>query len=167
MQQDSNQKTIIIATLSFIVGFGLAWLIAANKIDVAGEVEKDSNVAMENEELTAVSGWNEISVSDQTEGVRVILDKVSFEGSGWAVVHEDDGAGNPGRILGAQLFDPVLMEQAKIDLLRGTLASQKYFVMLHSDNGDRAFDPKNDKPIMDKNGRPVMMDFMATAAPQE
>ena len=156
-QQDSSQKTIIIATISFIVGFGLAWLISVNKDSVRGvsQTEKEAG--------GSALVHNVISVNDQPEGVRVALNAVSFEESGWAVIHEDD-TGKPGRILGAQLFDKGTTTPGTVDLLRGTLAGNTYYAMLHHDNGDHAFDPKKDEPIVGDDGLPVMMKFQATVA---
>jgi len=156
MQKDSSQRTIIIATVSFIVGFCLAWLIAVNK-DFSKIAEDQEGVS---DETSLVR--NLISVKEQTEGVRVILDEVSVENLAWAVIHEED-TDKPGRILGAQLFDAGATKPGTVDLLRGTLAGRAYYAMLHSDNGDRAFNPKNDLPIADEQGNPVMMKFTATA----
>lgn len=159
MQQDSSQKTVIIATLSFILGFGLAWLIAVNKngTPVSEGSENDNEIT----ELT--SSEDSILVTDQSEGVRVSLSSVVLKEGGWAVIHEDDN-GAPGRILGAQLLAAGKWTDSTVELLRGTLAGQTYYAMLHSDNGDRAFDPKKDLPITDDEGNPVVMEFKANAS---
>ncbi|HEY4499033.1 MAG TPA: hypothetical protein VJH94_03145 [Candidatus Paceibacterota bacterium] len=160
MQQDNNQKTIIIATLSFILGFGLSWLISTNKTVAPGS-EKTPDTA--SSEVQADVLMNTVVVKDQSEGVSVTLERVSFKDSGWAVIHEEDSA-TPGRILGAQLFDAGTWTQGKVELLRGTIAGKNYYAMLHTDNDDRAFNPKNDLPIPDDEGNPIMIKFTATAS---
>lgn len=156
-QKDSNQKTIIIATISFVVGFALAWFIAVQKGYVPNSAQDGANLE------PTMSAENSIAVEDQNEGVRIILDSVTLKESGWAVIHEDSD-GTPGRILGAQLFDPGTTEPSVVDLLRGTLAGNTYYAMLHSDNGDRSFIPKQDPPLLDGEGNPIMMRFQATAS---
>ena len=160
-QQDNNQKYIIVATLSFIVGFGLAWLITANRtsnlngnLDISDQ-SATSTISTSNEATSTT--LNSITVKDQTAGTEVNIDQAVFQNSGWVVIHEDDN-GAPGRILGAQLFDPGTWS-GKVELLRGTLADKVYYAMLHSDNGDRAFDPKKDLPIQNDGGATVMQMF--------
>src|SRR3989338_6152319 len=61
-----------------------------------------------------------------------------------------------------RLFDGGTWDNGKVELLRGTIEGGKYFAMLHADNGDRAFDPKLDAPIVGKTGSPIMMEFTAS-----
>jgi len=153
MQQDSNQKTIIIATLAFIVGFGLAWLISTNKAGYG--ITSGTGVDAINQASTTA---NFVSVKDQNSGVTVALEQVQLEKLGWVVIHDEDN-GAPGRILGAQLFDAGSWTDGTVDLLRGTLSGKMYYAMLHSDNGDHAFDPKSDTPILGEDGKSVMAKF--------
>ena len=158
-QQDNNQRYIIVATLSFIVGFGLAWLITANRVpNNSGSLDSSEQLATStiSSEATSTS-LNSISVKDQMAGTEVFFDQAVFQNPGWVVIHEDDN-GAPGRILGAQLFDSGTWS-GKVELLRGTLQDKVYYTMLHSDNGDRAFDPKKDMPIQDEGGAPIMQMF--------
>jgi len=161
MKEDKSQKTIIIATVSFIVGFALAWFIVGNQAQTPNE-QKDGDT----EVGEAVTGGDFILASDQTEGVRVILDKVSLKEGGWAVIHENS-EGTPGRILGAQLFDAGEYTNAAVELLRGTLAGGTYYAMLHSDNGDRSFDPKKDWAVTDEEGNPILSEFQVLPAVPE
>ncbi len=163
MQQNSNQKTIIIATIAFIVGFGLAWFIAMNKSPNAPATSQSTTSTASSTEAAASmpEGKNYVSVKDQPQGVAVALESVGMEKTGWVVIHEDDN-GAPGKILGAQLFDAGTVENATVDLLRGTLAGKTYYAMIHLDNGDRAFDPKKDTPVVSESNAPVMVSFKAT-----
>lgn len=156
MEQDNNQKFIIVAALSFIVGFGLAWLIVSNKECKEDEVSKEGDKEIAGE-LTenGLSGLanttNFLTVPDQEEGVEVIINNVVLDEASWVVIHEENDDGKPERILGAQLFDAGTWS-GKVELLRGTLNGKEYIAMIHADNGDRAFDPKKDLPTTDSNG---------------
>ena len=162
MPQESNQKTIIIATIAFIVGFALAWFISANKTGIDSTAMKGEQSDTSEEVMTAASTTpNFISVKNQAAGLKVVLEKAAFETAGWVVIHEEDNSA-PGRILGAQLFDAGTWADGTVDLLRGTLAGQSYYAVLHSENGDRAFDPKTDTPILGADGTPVLSKFSAT-----
>ncbi|OHA17660.1 MAG: hypothetical protein A2664_03515 [Candidatus Taylorbacteria bacterium RIFCSPHIGHO2_01_FULL_46_22b] len=155
MQQDNNQKTVIVATLAFVVGFALAWLIVVNKdSDTANPSGVDDQVNQEE----IVSLGNFITVADQAAGVNVAIEKIGFTESGWVVIHESDNE-QPGRILGAQLFDAGNAANGNVDLLRGTLPSQSYYAVLRKDNGDRAFDPKKDEQITTDEGSVVLTTF--------
>ena len=162
--QESSQKTIIIATLAFVLGFALAWLIIGNKVGGTKLVGDHSQTSSTTSQEEISMGTDYVSLKDQVEGSTVMLDKVGLAQSGWVVIHEDDN-GKPGKILGAQLFDAGAWTNGQVDLLRGTVSAKSYYAMLHSDNGDRAFDPKKDTDVMDANGMMVMTKFTATAAP--
>jgi hypothetical protein len=87
-----------------------------------------------------------VSVQDQSAGDMVAIGRVDMTVDGWVVIHEDrDGA--PGNILGAQRFDAGSYSGGQVELLRGTVAGGKYYVMLHADDGDKMFDHKLDMPI--------------------
>ena len=165
MPQDNNQKNIIIATVSFIIGFCLAWLITANRVAqvasnelLPGASSTDTSTGTSNLPVdVTTSTANSISVSNQKAGAEVTIDQVVLQNTGWVVIHEDSN-GMPGKILGAQLFDPGT-GSGTVELLRGTLPGGTYYAMLHSDNGDRAFDPKKDLPLTDQGGAPIMQTF--------
>ena len=175
MQENNNQKYVIVATLAFIIGFGLAWLIMANKnvspsnSDTASSTETmtDTDTSMTDEtssgtDTTAMTPSvknDTVVVEDQAAGTSVTVSKVSFREAGWVVIYEDN-SGAPGRILGAQLFDAGTWP-GTVELLRGTVAGQTYYAVLSSDNGDRAFDPKKDEPLKGENGAMVVTTFKA------
>src|SRR3989344_4018510 len=166
MEQNESRKWsyVLIAIIAFLVGFGSAWLYLTKS--PAGKVTKDSKV-VEKDDETADSSLmlaepNAVVVNKQKPGIEVNVTKVVFEKGGWVVVHEDDGSGKQGKILGAQLFEGGTWDNGKVELLRGTIEGGKYFAMLHADNGDRAFDPKLDAPIVGKTGSPIMMEFTAS-----
>lgn len=163
-------KYVLTAVIAFLIGFGSAWLyLTKNPTTLERGFFAKSQQTSGKSIVTPVTGQtsqdqvesNKVAVGDQPAGITVSVKSVTFQKSGWVVIHEDDGAGKPGKILGAQLYDAGTFADTKVDLLRGTIAGRAYFAMLHDDNGDRAFDPKLDKSILGEGGAPVMIEFKA------
>lgn len=169
---NATPKYVLTAVVAFLVGFGSAWLYLDGNVkglNVGENKDGGEKSLNKGEKATITIGTSgmlaessAIVVNDQSPGIEVLIAKTVFEKGGWVVIHEDDGEGASGKILGAQLFDPGSFDNGKVELLRGTIEGGTYFAMLHSDNGDRAFDPKLDTPILGKTGAPIMMEFTAT-----
>lgn len=156
---------IVIAIIAFALGLGSGWLWTQKNIASSGEIKNNKSAENINQETNTppienLATGNSILVNAQTAGVEVAVEQVILTGMAWVVVREDDGASLPGKILGAQLFD-VGTGLGKVELLRGTEAGKTYYAMIYSDNGDRAFDPKLDQPIIGSNNQPVMATFKA------
>jgi len=156
---------IVIAIIAFALGLGSGWLWTKKNIaPVEGtknvkttEVTDKMTGQTPNGDLTIS---NSILVKDQTAGIEVAVEQVVLTNMAWVVVREDDGAGAPGKILGAQLFEAGV-GVGNVELLRGTEAGGTYYAMIYSDNGDHAFDPKLDTPLIDSFGAPIMATFEA------
>ncbi len=162
-------KYAIVAIAFLLIGIGLGWYSAKTR---GLENQKTDNVSeTENEAVTkdangGVFTWpsnvgDVLTVPNQAPGLEVKIDKINTPKSVWVAIHEDSGEGQPGNILGAQLFD-VGMASGTVELLRGTEKGQTYYAMIHDDNGDRAFIPKMDTPIVNASGGPIMVIFKTT-----
>ena len=154
---------IVIAIIAFALGLGSGWLWTkknvapvdgTKNIQTTEDADKTSGQTTTGDLATS----NSILVKDQTAGIEVAAEQVVLTNVAWVVVREDDGAGKPGKILGAQLFDAGI-SVGKVELLRGTEAGKTYYALIYTDNGDRAFDPKLDAPILDSVSQPVMAIF--------
>ncbi|HEY9584460.1 MAG TPA: hypothetical protein VJI33_02700 [Candidatus Paceibacterota bacterium] len=164
-------KYITVAVIAFIVGLGLGLAITKNpspedkKIDVyssqTGDLDQKDSLSTDNIVWPEVPA-NILNVVDQAAGLQVNIEKANVPKSVWVAIHEDNGAGAPGNILGAQLFD-VGMTSGAVQLLRATESGKIYYAMIHDDNGDRAFLPKMDVPVVDAEGKPIMFTFKTTA----
>jgi hypothetical protein len=179
------QNYVIVAIIAFALGLGSGALWAEKKASLtASPADSTENTAVvvgsdvstpssttsnPSDETTAEQPTgtllvkNSVIVHDQVPGVSVEVSALSIEQSSWIVIREDNGAGAPGKILGAQLFDAGT-GSGKVDLLRGTEEGKTYYAMIYTDNGDRSFDPKTDTPILRDDGTPVSMAFKATAS---
>lgn len=148
-----------------VVGFGAYYLWdqrdAVRIIPSGGR-----NAAMEGEkggDKKAQGGAQEetlsLAVSNQPAGLGVSLDRLEITKSVWIAIHEDNGQGEPGNILGAYRFGAGEYTDVTVPLLRNTEEGGTYYAMFHSDNGDETFDHEMDTPIRDVANRPLMEAF--------
>lgn len=174
----SLSSYIIVAIIAFALGLGSGYLWASKKApavletkttdttESTGTTPTVSGSASDNGDISptgATISQNAVVAADQAAGVNVMVSQISLDKTAWVVVREDDGAGAPGKILGAQLFDAGT-GSGVVELLRGTQIGNTYYVMIYNDNGDRAFDPKSDLPLLGDNGKPRAATFKATDA---
>lgn len=111
-------------------------------------------------------GANAILVNDQGPGMKVEMAMTTLAQESWIAIHEDRD-GQPGNILGAQLFSAGQSQKGTVELLRQTQEGQVYYAMLHADDGDRKFDHTKDLPQEDSQGNVILMRFVATVSPEE
>lgn len=107
-----------------------------------------------------LAGKNAIDIADQPAGMVVTVALTVLNEQGWVAIHEDEG-GEPGRILGATLVFAGERNNVAVELLRATEKGKTYYAMLHTDDGDKAFDNKKDLAIKDSTGSVIMMKFVA------
>ena len=171
---------VVTAILAFAIGFGSAWLVYR---DETGTAKTGTNatstatstaltgsevVAGEENETPVISGSTTVvvpssvslQVANQVAGGQVTVASVSLSRPSWVVIREADETKNPGRILGAQLFD-LGTNTGTVELLRGTVSGQTYFAMIYDDNDDHAFDPKTDLPAKNAQGSTIGATFKA------
>ena len=93
----------------------------------------------------------------QNAGLTVSVTAAAVVSPTWVVVYESRD-GTPGNALGAALFFPG-NASGSVNLLRGTISGQSYFVGQRLDNGDRIFSLESDKEVLDQNGQPILAQF--------
>jgi len=171
-QNASNTNRLIaVAILAFLIGFGVGFLVFANreaKVDVPTDdieitddttnVDSETESAEEVVEQVTVTG-SSVAVSEQNFGLEVALDSVVLDRTSWVVVFEDLN-GQPGNILGAQLYDVGEISNGAVTLTRGTVPDSLYYVKLHGDDGDRQFDFTVDVPYLGADGKDLTTTFM-------
>lgn len=151
------QVYLIIGIVAFLIGVGVGKIGKTDNTEVS---LGDTNVATSslNKNIALQNISDLLEVDNQSAGLEVVVKKIKVSESVWVAIHEDNGQGEPGNILGAQLFDPI-MTSGTVELLRNTEVGKTYYAVIRGDNGDRAFIPKMDMPILDSNGRPLMVTF--------
>ncbi len=180
-----GQKYVSIAIIAFLLGFGAAALWfgddKTNKGSVNTTTATSSVVSVEDDDdepiktesgvtstisipanttpISSIDATQAVIVKNQKSGIKVSIASVTLSEPAWLAVTEMVEGGV--RILGAQLFDKGVTTNKDIELLRGTLVGRPYEVVIRTDNGDRAFDPKLDKPILNANGMPISASFIA------
>jgi len=103
---------------------------------------------------------NRIVVSDQFPGNIVYVTSAQLANPGWIVVHEDNN-GNPGAVIGSAYFEKGT-SSGRVTLTKSTVEGKLYYAMLHSDDGDKNFNPSKDLPVKDINGNVISKPFRAT-----
>lgn len=169
-EQNTKERNRLIATaiLGFLIGFGVGFLVFANRevnvelptddAEVTEDVmSADNESPLETVEQVTVTE-SSVVVSDQNFGLEVALDSVILDRTSWVVVFEDLN-GQPGNILGAQLYDAGEILDGAVTLTRGTVPNSLYYVKLHGDNGDRQFDFTIDVPYVGADGKDLTTTF--------
>lgn len=162
---------VVLLLIGGVIGYWLGRRLVQSS-DENGESSKtgspESGVVGEGLDLkglgTMVVGGNAIAVNDQAAGGKVDIQMVTLAKDGWVVVHGDMD-GKPGGILGARRFNAGENQTGVVELLKPTEEGKVYYAMLHSDDGDRAFDYKKDLPVADPQGNAIMMRFVTTSKP--
>jgi hypothetical protein len=166
---EMQKIAILTGVLSFIAGAILGWALAASRRpDTAGIISDEDEQALTatttslgsvERGIRVVEATSEkIDVTNQKAGGSVYVAAVALSKPAWVAVREEIN-GEPGRILGVQLFD-VGEHAGEVELLRATLPGARYHVYLLRDNGDLKFDLKDDAPIT-KDGLLILKPFEA------
>lgn len=156
-----QKKGLIVAViaLGLIFGFLVGRIFKGKE---AGEIiALDEQKAVETEKVLKETA-NDSTVflaGDKVAGKAVFVDKVVLAENAWVVVREDAG-GEMGNILGAQWLPTGTKSETSVELLRGTEAGKKYYVVLYNDNGDRIFGITSDFP-MKNGGKMILTTFTA------
>lgn len=162
-------KILVAFLLGLLLGVSGGWLAfhrqetdSSPSSVVSGKEEKVEplsavkNVAPQTREVTDVGAT--VSVSSQMAGDSVVVQSLTVNQPSWAVVYEDY-SGQPGNALGALRLVSGSHSNFSIPLLRNTVPSMTYHVVVHMDNGDRVFNLADDFPVRDQNSAPVMATF--------
>lgn len=107
---------------------------------------------------------NAVAVSDYTVGKTVSVAIVLLEKPGYVMIHEDD-KGNPGKIIGTSRLLPAQEStNVVVTLTRASKDAEVLYAMLHLDDGDGKFNATTDNPIVDSEGKVVLMNFTVGAS---
>lgn len=176
-QKSGMGKIVSIFVAGLVVGFLIGWGWSASRpapttttntteTTSAGSETADtgssagSGIGISNTGTVTASATGAPSFtvpSPQDSGMQVAVASASVSQPTWIVVYDNVNS-QPGRVLGAELFFSTTKSGA-VDLLRGTLPGQKYFVGESVDDGDKIFSIQNDKPVRDAQGNPVWVTF--------
>jgi len=150
--QNQNVRLAIAFIIGLLVGIGGYWIY-----DNRGGYPEEEII--DNAMLSDVlEGDNALAVDNQAPGNTVVIKGVLLKNPGWVAIH-DDVNGQPGKILGATLFDKGQAD-GTVELLRNTVEGASYIAVLHNDDGDyKNFNPKTDLPLNADNGTMVMVKF--------
>lgn len=103
----------------------------------------------------------DLKISDQRAGITLTVDTLTSPKNGWFVVYKDAN-GKPGELLEEAIppFEGGTYENIVFILRTPLLLGQKYFAVLHTEDGDEAFRfPKSDQEALNSKGEKVMQQF--------
>lgn len=146
---------IIGCALSFVLGFGFAWMLGLQESGATDLLSDEPGNRLE--ALSLPLGHNTLIVSEQYAGGSVFIALATLSRGAWVAIHEDSD-GKPANILGARYF-PAGKTAGTVDLLRATVPGRTYHAVVHQDDGDREFDFRTDEPLQDPFGNLVMSSF--------
>jgi len=86
-----------------------------------------------------------LAVRNQEAGASVVIEKLALTKKSWVAVHEDKN-GVPGIVLGAIRLRPENATGTVGLIIRNTDPGETYYVVVHIDDGDDAFNYKTDIP---------------------
>ena len=162
---------VIVLLLIFIGGW---WLIARNTVgtsgapvvstdtgSTAGDTKTTTIVEVSGSPLptttpTVEASGEAVEVADQPAGMTVAVASAKLAEMGWVAVRD-----NGGRTLGAARLDAGAHAGIVVELLRGTLAGERYQVLIYIDDGDRVFDLYKDSLVMNAGAGVVGATFTA------
>lgn len=87
-----------------------------------------------------------LPIDDQPAGEMVVVSSVTFGSAGWVAVH-DGVTGTPGNTIGATWLPKGTHTNVNVELVRPMIAGNQYFLILHSDDGDKKYNSKIDLPL--------------------
>ena len=155
----TNTFKNVVITVVVIAAIAAVWaVIASNKN--TGTSQAGTNNIMATSTTGNMSSMADGSFSipsPQDAGLQVAVSKVIVTVPTWVVIYESSN-GQPGNVLGAALFVDG-RTSGPVDLLRGTMSGQSYFVGESRDDGDHMYSMKNDMPVLDADGNPIMLKF--------
>lgn len=167
MQEQNTDKVtmIIVGVIALIVGFLLGWIAnggdsepkaTTGEADKTVEVEETGTTTPSETETTTeeVSG-GDVTVESQAAGKVVTIAEVAADGDTWIAVR-DDVNGKPGNILGAKRVSTGTHTAVSIPLLRATESGKSYIIVLFTDNGDKKFDHKTDRPVLSQDSSELL-----------
>ena len=147
--------TIIVIIVLIIIGI----LVFGGKKTADVPVTTDDNTPTTTDTIASA---NRIVMSDQYPGNVVYLSSVQMGQPGWVEVHADAN-GQPGAIIGSTYFDKGI-NPGKVTLTKPMVEGGTYYAMIHTDDGDKKFDPTKDLPLKDSSGNIIMKVFHASAS---
>jgi hypothetical protein len=161
--ENQNVRLAISFIAGLVVGLAGYWLIDRRQGDIIDQTALKANNNTASTTALVMQGDNGLSVQNQSAGRTVMVDQIVLKNPGWVAIH-DNVNGQPGRILGAQLFDSG-KSSGSVELLRATMNGISYIAVLHNDDGNyKNFNPKTDTPLMNSTGAMIMATFTTSTS---
>lgn len=155
VETQDSQKTLVAFVVGLLIGGMLVWAFSgpsdgAKKNEMKSDeksdvVENEGDVTL-GEKMEMKVGDADVKIGDQSAGMTVKVDSATYPvEEGWIAVRDYQGDVE-GNVLGAARFSKADgLVPSDIELLRPTVAGQKYAVSLYEETGDNNWG--NDKKL--------------------
>jgi len=142
------------------------WIMLHNDNGIIGSYEFDGGngldlpITFNSIEISAPS----ITVADQalTDNM-VTISEINAAVDGWIVIHENDGQGNPGPVIGQTFVEAGINTDVMVDVSAGAVVSgDELFPMLHVEDpadGEYGFPDNGDGPEIFNEGNVIVTSF--------
>ncbi len=158
--ENQNVRLAVSFLIGLVVGLGIYWIFDRNAVpvdDISTAGDDTSELATTTNDVVTL-GANGIAVGAQRAGKVVTLSEITLKNPAWVAIH-DDVNGQPGKVLGAHLFDAGT-RAGSIELLRSTVDGKSYLIVIHKSDGNATYSSQTDKPLTDDSGKILMTSFM-------
>ncbi len=160
-----NQKVIAIIVAVIIILGGIYWVTVHNKAGAPSNVNTNDSAGNPGDltqddfvgdvpgdapDTSNAPSTATVAVSTQVPGDSVTIDNVFLEKPGFVTIHEVDGKGQPGNIIGTSGLLGTGNRQ-DLEIRAAIKPGAKYIAQLREDNGDKKFNAQTDPAVMNKN----------------
>ena len=152
-------KKFIIILLVVLVGLAIFLALKTKKMGSDNIINPEDTGGASGQFMKL--GENAIVVLEQRLTDSVEVNAINLEKSGFVIIHRDAG-GKPGAVIGvSKWFGAGQYANEDIGLTESLQEGMDYYAMLHNDDGNGIFDPKNDMPV-ESSGEPMYGIFQAS-----
>ncbi len=144
-------------------GLILGYVIVPSRVVLAPEDKIAGGVNTNPTNQSAMAAdW--VTINPQLPGDVVMIKKITMTEPAWVTIYDyEKSSGQLGNILGAGMVPAGSTNNIRIDLLRGMVDGEHYYLGLRRDNGDRTFDYQADLPITSPAGKILGTTFTVEA----
>ncbi len=158
-------KTIIGAlVVLLLVGAGTFLLLQDGTVQAPTTPEDTMATSTDTAPTGAALPRNAVAITAGLPGKSLTLSVVEAAQPSFVAIHRDD-AGKPGKVIGVSaLMATGTTESVAVTLTESVKVGDKLYAMLHTDDGDGAYEfPGADVPTMSADGMVVMTPFEIVA----
>lgn len=156
-------KLLFLLLAVIVLGGGAYYFLNTNAGNDLGNSEKKQKQNTDSNTSAMRAEENMVVVSEQRPGTTVTGSLIVLAAPGYLVIHEDNGSGEAGTILGAsELISTGKSRNVKVTLSRSSRDGETLHAMLHFEKGGNASFSAEDTPAQSVLGGPISGWFLVS-----